>query len=210
MSYSLIDDLKEKALPVTQTCRVLGVSRSGYYSSAKARLAPAKICATSVYLKASFESSGRTYGSRRLCTALQTQGIMVGRFRVRRLMRANQLRSVWRRKFMHTTNSKHAMPVSENLLDRQFEREQPNQVWVCDITYVRTRRGWLYLAVVLDLYARKVVGWAMASEMPATLVCSALQMAIGQRNPEPGLIVHSDRGSQYASSLHQSLLAKYG
>lgn len=101
-------------------------------------------------------------------------------------MRANGLRPVWKRKFVHTTNSRHTMPVSPNVLARQFDQSLPNQAWVCDITYIRTRSGGLYLAAVLDLHARKIVGWAMAPEMPATLVCAALQMAIAQRNPCAG------------------------
>jgi transposase InsO family protein len=96
---------------------------------------------------------------------------------------------------MHTTDSKHALPVADNLLNRQFNPPAPNQAWVADITYIRTRAGWLYLAAVLDLYSRKVVGWGMAPNMPASLVCTALQIAIVQRQPAPGLIVHSDRGS---------------
>jgi transposase InsO family protein len=124
-------------------------------------------------------------------------------------MKQHQLRPVWKRKFVNTTNSKHSLPVSPNVLNRQFEVAGPNQAWVCDITYIRTRRGWLYLAGVMDLYARKIVGWAMAPDMPAQLVCAALQMAIAARNPPPGLIVHSDRGTQYASALHQALLVKH-
>ena len=138
------------------------------------------------------------------------RGQPMGRHRVRTLMRLNGLRPVWRRKFVHTTDSKHGMAVSPNVLDRQFEQTLPNQVWVADITYIRTRSGWLYLAAVLDLHSRKIVGWAMANAMPAALVCAALQMAIIQRNPAPGLIVHSDRGTQYASSEHQALLAQHG
>ncbi|WP_327082804.1 IS3 family transposase [Polaromonas sp. CG_9.5] len=209
MSHALIGDLK-KAAPVAQACRVLGISRSGYYSAAKSRLTVPKVCAASVHLKAAFAASGRTYGSRRLCAALQSQGLSIGRHRVRSLMRANQLSSLWRRKFIHTTDSKHTMPVTGNVLDRQFTRALPNQAWVSDITYIRTRSGWLYLAAVLDLHSRKIVGWAMAPRMPATLVCAALQMAIAQRNPAPGLVVHSDRGTQYASGLHQALLSQHG
>jgi transposase InsO family protein len=210
MSYQLIADLQTKAIPVSQACRVLEVSRSGYYAAAKVRQAEPVVCAHSAHLKAAFTASGRTYGSRRLCAALRVQGLTMGRYKVRSLMRANALRPVWRRKFIHTTDSKHAMPVSKNLLARQFSRPLPNQAWVCDITYIRTRSGWLYLAAVLDLHSRKIVGWAMAPEMPATLVCAALQMAIVQRNPAQGLIVHSDRGTQYASAEHQALLTKYG
>ena len=111
---------------------------------------------------------------------------------------------------MPATDSRHTMPVSPNVLARQFDQPLPNQAWASDITYIRTRSGWLYLATVLDLHSRKIVGWAMAPEMPATLVCAALQMAIAQRNPCAGLIVHSDRGTQYASGAHQALLTKHG
>jgi putative transposase len=210
MSYQLVEDLQEKAITVSQACRVLDVSRSGYYAAAKRRQAAPVVCTESAHVKAAFTASGRTYGSRRIRTALCSQGVTMGRHRVRSLMRANGLRPVWRRKFVHTTDSKHTMPVSSNVLARQFERPLPNHAWVCDITYIRTRSGWLYLAAVLDLHSRKIVGWAMAPEMPATLVCAALQMAIVQRNPDAGLIVHSDRGTQYASAEHQALLKKHG
>ena len=210
MSYQLIEDLQQKAVTVSQACRTLEVSRSGYYAAAKRRRTAPVMCAASVHLKAAFAASGRTYGSRRLRTALHMSGVTMGRHRVRSLMRANGLRSVWKRKFVHTTDSKHTMPVSANVLARQFEQPLPNQAWVSDITYIRTRSGWLYLAAVLDLYSRKIVGWAMAPEMLVTLVCTALQMAIVQRNPTAGLVVHSDRGTQYASVQHQGLLKKYG
>jgi len=210
MSYELIENLQKKAVTVSQACRTLEVSRSGYYAAAKRRSTAPVVCAASVHLKAAFAASGRTYGSRRLRTALHMSGLTMGRHRVRSLMRANGLRPVWRRKFVHTTDSKHTMPVSPNVLARQFDKALPNQAWVSDITYIRTRSGWLYLAAVLDLHSRKIVGWAMAPEMPATLVCTALQMAIVQRNPAAGLVVHSDRGTQYASAQHQGLLKKYG
>ena len=124
-------------------------------------------------------------------------------------MRLNGLRPVWRRKFIHTIDSKQGLAVSPSVLDRQFKQVLPNRVWVADITYIRFRRGWLYLATVLDLNSRKIVGWAMASAMPAGLVCAALQRAIVQRNLKPGLKVHTDRGTQYASSEHQALLARH-
>jgi transposase InsO family protein len=210
MSYELIENLQKKAVTVSQACRTLEVSRSGYYAAAKRRSTAAVVCAASVHLKAAFAASGRTYGSRRLRTELHMSGVTMGRHRVRSLMRANGLRPVWRRKFVHTTDSKHTMSVSPNVLARQFDKALPNQAWVSDITYIRTRSGWLYLAAVLDLHSRKIVGWAMAPEMPATLVCTALQMAIVQRNPAAGLVVHSDRGAQYASAQHQGVLRKYG
>ena len=205
MSYQLVEQLHKKAVPVGRLCRVLGVSRSGYYGCRqRAKLAP-KACLVSTQLKAEFAASGKVYGSRRLSAVLCAQGLRIGRHRVRRLMREHGLRSLWRRKFVHTTDSGHALPVSANVLARRFNPSGR----VSDITYIRTRSGWLYLAVVLDLYARKVVGWAMAPTMHAELVCAALQLAIAQRQPTPGLIVHSDRGSQYASALHQALLARH-
>ena len=216
MSYQLVEDLQKKACPkvaVVKACRILGVSRSGYYdhqAAARQRLATPVVCAASVHLKAAFAASQRAYGSRRLTTAMAERGLSIGRHKVRTLMRLNGLRPVWRRKFVHTTDSKHGLAVSCNVLNREFEKELPNQAWVCDITYIRTRSGWLYLAAVLDLHSRKIVGWAMSPSMPAGLVCAALQMAIVQRNPATGLIVHSDRGTQYASAEHQALLSKHG
>ncbi len=200
-------------LTIGQICQALGMSRSGYYArraAAKQRLAEPAVCAQSVHLKAAFAASYKACGSRRLRTAMAERGQPMGRHRVRTLMRLNGLRPVWRRKFVRTTDSKHGLAVSPNVLNRRFEQALPNQVWVADITYIRMRSGWLYLAAVLDLHSRKIVGWAMAPSMPAGLVCTALQMAIVQRNPAPGLIVHSDRGTQYASAEHPALLGKHG
>ena len=209
MSYPLICLLQLKAIPVQQSCRALEVSRSSFYE-ARRRLANPIICKTSTHLRAAFMASHQSYGSRRLVTALEAQGIQVGRYRVRHLMRQAGLKPVWKRKFIHTTDSKHNLPIVANILDRQFNPVAPNIAWVGDITYIRTGSGWLYLAIVLDLFSRKVVGWAMASSMPAELVCTALRMAIQQRQPAPGLIVHSDRGSQYASDQYQALLTRHG
>ena len=125
-------------------------------------------------------------------------------------MKAGGLRAKWRRKYIHTTNSRHELPIAPNVLNRDFAPAAPNRAWVSDVTYIRTRAGWLYLAAVMDLYSRKIVGWAMASEMPAQLVCTALRMAISSRQPQPGLIVHSDRGCQYASAEHAMLLNAHG
>jgi putative transposase len=208
MIYRLIQQLQQKAIPVTQACRVLEVSRAGYYQHQKRGPRQADVVAT-VELKAAFAASGRSYGSRRLVSALQAQGRAIGRYRVRRLMREAALRPVWRRKFVHTTDSKHNLPVAENLLNRQFDVAAPNQAWTSDITYVRTRQGWLYLAAVMDLFSRKIVGWAMAPTMPTELVAAALRMALQQRKPPPGLLLHSDRGSQYASLEYQALLGQH-
>jgi transposase InsO family protein len=159
-------------------------------------------------LAATFHASGGHYGSRRLRAALHAQGVKVGRYRVRRLMRQQGLQARWKRKFVHTTNSRHGLPVADNVLNRQFNPSAPDQACTSDITYVRTRSGWLYLAAVMDLFSRKIVGWAMAT-MPAELACQALQMAIASRAPKAGLIVHSDRGSQYASEAHRALLTRH-
>jgi putative transposase len=209
MTYRLIQQLQQKALPVTHACRVLEVSRAGYYQHQQRGPRQADVVAT-VELKAAFAASGRTYGSRRLVSALQARGRAIGRYRVRRLMREAALRPVWKRKFVHTTDSKHDLPVAANLLDRQFDVAAPNQAWTSDITYVRTRQGWLYLAAVMDLFSRKIVGWAMAPTMPTELVAAALRMALQQRKPPPGLLLHSDRGSQYASLDYQALLGQHG
>jgi putative transposase len=209
VSYRVVDALQMKAITVQQSCRLLEVSRSGYYS-VRSRSAKPLLCKASVHLKAAFAASHQSYGSRRLVAALDIQGIQIGRYKVRSLMRQADLKPVWKRKFIHTTDSKHNLPIAQNILARQFNPVRPNAAFVTDITYIRTGTGWLYLAIVLDLYSRKVVGWAMAPSMPAQLVCAALQMAIQQRQPARGLIVHSDRGSQYASALYQALLAEHG
>lgn len=209
MIYRLIAQEQQKAM-TTRLCCLFGVSRSGYYASRSRQTQPVKVCPVAVSLKALFMASGCTYGSRRLRAALKAQGLNQGRYRVRCLMKQHQLRPTWRRKFVHTTDSNHDLPIAANILNRQFNPEAVNLAWAADITYIRTRSGWLYLAAVMDLYSRKIVGWSMAPNMPAELVCSALQMAITQRQPAPGLIVHSDRGSQYASAAHQAVLDRHG
>lgn len=209
MIHQVVHQLQQKAIEITQTCRLLGVSRSGYYTARNVASQP-QSCAIQTEVRSAFAASGNVYGSRRVAAELRHRGVMVGRFRVRRIMREAGLRTVWRRKFVHTTDSRHDFPVAENLLNRQFNPDKRNVAWVGDITYIRTRAGWVYLAIVLDLYSRKVVGWAMATAMPAELVCRALSVAIQQRAPEAGLIMHTDRGSQYASKEHQGLLTRHG
>lgn len=208
MIHRLVVQGREEA-SVSRRCRLLGVSRAGLYT-AQRRQRKTHPCPLSAALKAAFQASGNNYGSRRLSAALKAQGLPAGRYRVRSLMTRHALKARWRRKFVHTTDSKHDLPVATNVLNRQFNPSRPDQAWVADITYIRTGRGWLYLAAVLDLYSRKVVGWAMAPNMPAELVCTALQMAIALRQPKSGLIVHTDRGSQYASQAHRDLLARNG
>jgi putative transposase len=176
MSFLLVHQLQQMAVPVEQTCRVLEVSRSGYYAARRRSEVVPVVCVATVELKAAFAASGGAYGSRRLRAAVVSRGVVMGIYRVRRLMRQHGLRLTWKRKFVHTTDSKHTLAISPNVLDRQFNPAQPNQAWVADITYIRTRSGWLYLAAVLDLFARKVVGRAMAPAMQASLVCRALHL----------------------------------
>ena len=199
MSYQLVEQLQQKAVPVNQLCRVMSISRSGYYTARKRDQVQPAVCEASVHLRAAFAASGGAYGSRRLRTAVASRGVVIGIYRLRRLMRKHGLRSVWRRKFVHTTDSKHALPISPNVLNRQFNPTRPNQAWVADITYIRTRSGWLYLAVVLDLFARKVVGWAMAPDMQATLVCKALLRQRGNG----ALLPEFEDGARLAEGLRQ-------
>jgi transposase InsO family protein len=207
MIYSVINQVQQKA--VSQACRVLAVSRSGYYA-AQRRADKSVICVASVQVKAAFVANQRCYGSRRIVDELKSQRIVIGRYKVRRLMREAGLKPVWKKKFVNTTDSRHDLPVAENLLNRQFNPPKSNQAWTSDITYIRTKTGWLYLAAVMDLHSRKIIGWAMSPTMPAALVCQALQMAVGQRQPSVGLMLHSDRGSQYASAEYQALLKQHG
>jgi transposase InsO family protein len=190
----------------------LGVSRSAYYQNQiegpKRGLADG---AATLQIKVCFQAGQQAYGSRRICQALKDKQIEnMGRFKVRRLMREAGLRPVWKRKFVHTTNSNHGLPVAPNRLNREFKQLSANAAWVADITYIRTRQGWLYLAAVMDLYSRKIVGWAMAPNMEKTLVISALRFAVQQRRPAPGLLMHSDQGSQYASHDYQQELERNG
>lgn len=208
MSYRVVAHLQQEAVSVSNACRVLQVSRSGYYAHRRAKPSR-KTLQEQTHVKAAFAASGASYGSRRVMHAVREQGMRLGRYRIRRLMREAGLRATWKRKFVSTTDSKHTLPVAENVLDRQFDVAEPNRAWTSDITYIRTAQGWLYLAVVLDLHSRKVVGWSMAPTMPADLVMSALSMALQQRRPAPGLVLHSDRGSQYASAEYQALLGRH-
>lgn len=196
--------------PLTLLCQVLQVSRSGYYAFLKGRFtAPDHaMCAQVRRLHA---ASRCTYGQRRLCQALRAEGVCVGRWRTRTLMRHAGVSVKPKRPWVpRTTDSRHGEPVAPNRLDRQFTIERPNRVWGSDITYLPTQDGWLYLAVVVvDLFSRKIVGWAMASTMETSLVARALTMAIGRRHPPPGLLHHSDRGSQYASQTYQALLQRH-
>lgn len=210
MIHKLVHQLQRKAYPVKRLCQVLRISRSGFYEARNKPPKPPEDCSVVVRLKAAFSANERCYGSRRLMNVLRNDGVSIGRFKVRKLMREHGLKPAWKRKFVHTTDSNHNLAVAENLLNRQFNPAGINQSWVADITYIRTRSGWLYLAAVMDLYSRKIVGWSMAPHMRSELVCSAMQLAVAQRQPGPGLIAHSDRGSQYAGATYQGLLERYG
>jgi len=162
-----------------------------------------------VHIRAIFAEMKGAYGWPRLWRELHARGIRAGKERVRKLMKADGLRARGKRKFKATTDSSHALPVSPNLLERKFDVEQPNRFWTGDITYVPTDEGWLYLAVVIDLFSRQVVGFAMNERMTRQLVIDALRMAWFRRRPAAGLIFHSDRGSQYASGDFQKQLAAF-
>jgi len=209
MKYAWIDSHRDQ-YPVSRMCRVLAVSRSGYCQWRK-REPSARAQANSVLdqqVAQLHAGSGRSYGRPRIVAGLRAQGVRVSGERVRRSLQRQQLKPVYRRPYVVTTDSAHKLPVAENLLDRRFEGWQPNEAWVADITYVPTAQGWLYLAAVMDLACRVIVGWSMSESIDAALVCSALRMAYWRRRPPPGVLIHSDRGSQYASKDHRDLVAE--
>lgn len=164
----------------------------------------------SIHIKNIFISNRQIYGTRRIQQVLSMEGIKTSRRRIGRLMKAQNLSCKTKKKFKPTTDSKHSLPVADNLLDRQFQVDAPDSCYVGDITYTWTGEGWLYLAVVIDLFSRLVVGWSIKERMKANLVNEALLNAIGKRNPDQGLIFHTDRGSQYASKSHRKILQTYG
>ena len=212
MKYSFITQRK-KTYPVGLMCQLMGVSRSAYYDYVRCTdNCSEKQCHEEILeaVRDIANFSNQSYGSRRIGKALNTLGYPVGRWKARSLMREAGVQVKHRKKYKVTTDSNHKQPVFENKLNRQFDVATPNQVYVGDITYIWTQERWLYLAVVIDLFSRKVVGWSMSSRMKARLVCDALRMAIWQRQPQAGLIVHSDRGSQYASRQYRRLLKIYG
>jgi len=184
------------------------VTRSGYYawlgSEESKHAKEDRLLALEI--RSVFEESRRRYGSPRVRHQLRNNGKHVGRHRVARLMREQRLCARPRRKFVRTTNSDHSWKTPKNLLDRNFEVPEPDRVWAGDVTYLPTRDGWLYLAILLDLYSRKVVGWAMSEQNDEALTLAALRMALDHRQPEPGLIHHSDRGTTYASGTYQDVL----
>ena len=212
MSHQFIDENRAD-FPVCEMCEALEVSASGYYART-ARQPSARETENATLLAAikriHAEHSGR-YGSPRIHAQLRSKDHKVSLGRVEKLMRDNDIFAITKRKFrVNTTDSKHDLPIADNLLDRNFSAFRPNEKWLTDITYIHTDEGWLYLAVVMDLYSRKIVGWAMRDHMRTELTLSALMMAVQRQRPGNGLIHHSDRGSQYAADDYRKALADAG
>ena len=193
-------------------CRVLQVSRSGYYSWRSRKESPRDVCNRLLLsqIRLAHVRSRRTYGSPRITDELKRRGIVCSKNRVARLMRCYGICAKTAKKYRVTTNSKHTLPVAPNLLDREFTIDRPNSVWVSDITYIWTHQGWLYLAVVIDLYSRLVVGWAMRDRIDGQLTLAALNQALSRRRLAQRPLHHSDRGVQYASGDYQKLLKENG
>jgi putative transposase len=197
---------------VSSLCRVLRVRRSGFYAWCARSESTREVedRRLTVEVRAAFEERKRRYGSPRLFRELRSRGVRIGRHRVARLMREQRLCARPRRRFVRTTESNHGLPTPTNVLNRQFVVDDADRVWAGDVTFLPTLEGWLYLAVVLDLYSRRVVGWAMSTHNDEALTLAALQMAIDHRQPSAGLLHHSDRGTTYASGTYQDVLMQHG
>jgi putative transposase len=210
MKYAWIEEQRD-LYSVSRMCRQLEVSRPGYCQwrtrpPSERSMANAALDAQVAAIHA---SSKRSYGRPRVVRALHKQGVQVGHERVRNSMKRQHLRPVYKRPYRVTTDSAHQKPIAPNVLNRRFDGWQVNQAWVADITYIATAEGWLYLACIMDLASRKIVGWSMSERMKADLVCQALKSAYWRRKPPAGLIMHSDRGSQYAGETHRQLIKDY-
>ncbi|MEH2614380.1 putative transposase [Bradyrhizobium sp. AZCC 1693] len=212
MSFRFIEDHRD-AYPVRLMCAVLDVSAAGYYAW-RERPVSQRAAANAALLKAIrqvHQDSGGRYGSPRVHAALRVQGRGTSRGRIERLMHRHGIRAIMASpRRVRTTDSRHSLPIAPNLIDRNFTTAAPNRIWLADITYIPTAEGWLYLAAIMDLFSRKIVGWAMRDHMRVELVSSALTMAIQQQRPEAGLIHHSDRGVQYASHDYRAVLSAAG
>lgn len=211
MKYAVIEQMRQH-YPLQLLCKRLSVSTSGFADWQACGgpthwLSDAQLLALIRSVHAEFHGA---YGSPRIYQELKARGHPVSKARIQRLMQKHGIRARHKRRYKATTNSKHSMPVAPNVLDRQFSTTAPDTVWTADITYIPTREGWLYLAVVMDLHTRAIVGWAMDERMTRELVINALRMARFRRKPKPGLLHHSDRGSQYCSHAYQALLTEYG
>ena len=217
MKYAFIQRHK-RVWPISVQCRVLRVSVSGYHEHLARRVEIARRRHLSdeallVHISAVYAENRGAYGWPRIWRRLRAQGIRVGKLRVQRLMQKHGIQARGKRRFrVATTDSRHNLPIAPNVLDRKFTPAAPNQAWVGDLTYIATEEGWLFLAVVIDLFSRKVVGWSMRPDMQRNLVINALEMAWFKRNPgkHAELIFHSDRGSQYASDDFSEVLKEHG
>jgi putative transposase len=212
MRFRFIED-RRADYPVTILCDVLGVSPAGYYAwraRPESRRSVANRALVDDIKRVHCDTGGR-YGSPRIHAELRAQGRGASRGRIERLMRRQGIRAIMARpRRVRTTNSRHDFPIAPNLIERNFSAAAPNQIWLADITYIETDQGWLYLATVMDLYSRKIVGWAMADHLRADLPLTALRMAISTQQPGAGLIHHSDRGVQYASADYRTLMQSAG
>jgi putative transposase len=209
MRFAFVEDHRG-IWPIPAMCRMLAVSTAGYYAWRSRRVSKrvAEDEALLGDIRRVHGASGGRYGSPRVHAALRADGRRVGRGRVERIMRRHGVHGlVARPRRVRTTDSRHAFPVAPNLLDREFTADAPNRVWLADLTYIPTGEGWLYLAAVMDLHTRKIVGWAMRDHLRAELATSALTMALQRQRPGPGLLHHSDRGVQYACGEYQKALA---
>jgi len=209
--YELVQS--EKAhFPVDALCAAVGVSRSAFYAWSKSTPSKRQVANERLLaeIRAIHSEHEARYGSPRVLDELRDRGHAVGKQRVARLMRENGIWARIRRRFRHTTDSNHRLPIAPNLLEQNFTATAPNQAWVGDITYIWTAEGWAYLAVLLDLYSRRVVGWALRKSLSRDLAMAALDHALTCRRPAPGLVHHTDRGSQYASEQYRGVLHQHG
>lgn len=192
-------------------CQVLGVSKSGFYSWVDRPISQQKRRREKLtaHIKRVYVESEKRYGSPKITRTLNREGLSVSQKTVTRVMKENGIRSKIIKKYKATTNSNHTYPVYPNLLNQQFQTDKPGSVWVTDITYIWTKEGWLYLATVMDLFSRRIIGWQMSDRMTKQLTITALKRAINHQKPQEGLIHHSDRGSQYAAYAYQGVLRKH-
>jgi len=211
MRFQYIENHQDE-FPITLMCKMLDVSSSGYYAWHKRPPSKREMANRELYKKIEvvYNENHKVYGSPRIYRTLKKQGVACSENRVARLMRLRGLRAQHTKRFKTTTKRNKAHPVAPNLLNRNFEANRPNQKWLTDITYIWTLEGWLYLAAVLDLYSRRIIGWAMSDRMTSDLTVDALKMAIVQRQPILALLHHSDQGSQYTDGTYQALLKDHG
>lgn len=210
MKHSLIEKLSAY-YPVSAICRTLSVNRGAYYAYKHRQQSPraqedARLLKA---IKSAYKASLGTYGSPRITDALKDRGYHCSKKRVARIMRENAIRAITARKYRVTTDTDHSLPVAPNLLNRQFTALVPNRIWVSDITYIYTQQKWLYLATIMDTYNREIVGWSLADNLKSDLVINAFNNAVFKRKIQPGLIFHSDRGSQYASNAFKDRINTY-